>query len=116
MAQFKSLFVHAPAAETVTGQSPDIASQGIDGVAVDINVTAMSGTSPTLTASIQRKGADGVWYTIWTGTAIAANGSQSVTIGAGCEVNKALPNMLRLVWTLGGTTHNITFSASVQGF
>ncbi len=83
--------------------------------AVDVNVTAATGTSPTLDLYLDRQGADGVWYNVWHPTQITAAGAASTSVGPGCATGEVLTGYLRLRWVVGGTTPSFTFSASVVG-
>jgi hypothetical protein len=84
-------------------------------LAVDINVSAVAGTSPTYTLKIERQGADGIYYVVNTGTAITATGAQSTEIGVGATINKAFGAYIRVTETIGGTTPSVTRSLSIVG-
>ncbi len=102
-------------AQTASGNSANLSVQQLSELAVDVNVTAVAGTSPTLNLYIDRLGADGVWYNIWSGTQITAISVQSTSIGAGCITNQSFGSTIRFRWVLGGTTPSFTFSASIVG-
>jgi hypothetical protein len=87
----------------------------IDFLAVDVNVTAVSGTSPSLTLLLERLGADGVWYPVWSPSAITAVGALSTSVGPACLTNAVVVPTMRLRWVLGGTSPSFTFSASIHG-
>lgn len=87
-----------------------------------IDVTAVSGTTPTLTAQLQtRDPASQKWVNItWAVTAsIIATGTYTLTVWssltavANSVVNYPLPTTLRIAYTIGGTTPSFTFSAGV---
>lgn len=83
-------------------------------LAVDVDVTAVSGTAPTLTLRLERQGEDGVWYdTGWAPPAVTAAGVVSASVGPGCTTNVVLTDNVRLRWTVGGTSPSFTFSASL---
>lgn len=112
---------YAPGSQayTATGNSGDIQVAGpligaTDELAFDANVSAVSGTTPSLTLSIQRKGADGNYYTIWTGTALTAAGPQSASIGKGQATNADFDAIVRIVWTISGTTPSFTMTLSLK--
>lgn len=107
------LLNQASAAQTANGNSADLPVGTFDQLAVDVNVTAVSGTTPSMTLSVQRKGADGVYYPLWTSAAITAVGVTSTDIGPGLTVAKSIAGLVRLVWTITGTTPSFTFSASI---
>ena len=101
------------AAQTASGVSAGLLVRQSPTIAVDINVSAVSGTTPTLNLFVERLGADGVWYTLWNPTQITAVGTASTSIGPGCAIAAVLTNQVRLRWVLGGTTPSFTFSASI---
>lgn len=108
----------ASAAQTGSGSTGSLSVGAYKELSVDVNVTALTGgTSPSIVFSFQRLGADGIWYTIYTGTAITAAGAQSTTIGVGAVTNSGFGGTVRLVWTFAGTiiATSITFSASIIG-
>lgn len=80
---------------------------------IDVNITAISGTSASYQLFVDRQGADGVWYTIYTGAAMTTVSAQSVTIGVGCATNIGFGNAVRIRSTVSGTTPSITRSVSV---
>jgi hypothetical protein len=107
------LLAQTSAAHTVSGNSGDLICDQYQELAVDVNVTAVTGTNPSMTLSIQRKGADGVYYPIWTSSAITAPGVTSVSIGPGLAQAASIGDIVLLVWTITGTTPSFTFSASI---
>ncbi len=97
--------LHASAAETATGQSAGVDLSTYAEALAELNVTAVAGTSPTMTVSFQTSDDGTDWYGL--GDAFAA-----VTA-------VAKPNILRLtnvgrfvraVWTITGTTPSFTFT------
>lgn len=111
-----------PALPTITqnaiaasGNSGDFQVDNFDQLAIDVNVSAISGTTPTVTLSYQRKGSDGIYYTIWTGTAISTVSTQSTSIGIGGPTNHSVGYIGRISWTVAGTTPSVTFTVSVYG-
>lgn len=105
----------ASAAYTASGASASLAVSQYRELAVDVNVTALSGTTPTIQYFVDRLGADGNFYTVWSSASITATGTASTSIGAGCATNAAFGTAVRLRWTVGGTTPSVTFSASLVG-
>lgn len=98
-----------------TGNSGDLSIAECESISIDLNATAVTGTTPSLTLSWQRKGLDGVYYTLWTATALTAAGSVSQSIGHGMETNKGPGLTGRLVWTITGTTPSFTATISITG-
>lgn len=85
-------------------------------LAVDLNVTAVAGTTPSIQIKIDRLGADGVWYNIYTGTAVMAAGTQSVNIGVGASTNVAFGANIRVTEVIAGTAgQSVTRSLSIIG-
>lgn len=85
-------------------------------VQVGINVTAASGTSPTLTPFLEVLGGDGVWYPVWTHAALTAAGQVVAAVGPMASSNPAVfTGQARLRLETGGTTPSFTLSASVNG-
>ena len=77
-----------------------------------LNVSAASGTSPTLTVTLQDS-PDGVnWYPVPSGafTAVTAVGLSRLVVPAGTAVG----SYLRAALTVGGTTPSFTTSLTVQ--
>ena len=77
-----------------------------------LNVTAASGTSPTLTVAFQDS-PDGInWYPIPSGafSAVTAAGLSRLVVPAGTAVG----SYLRAVLTAGGTTPSFTTSLTIQ--
>jgi hypothetical protein len=82
-------------------------------VAILIEVTAQSGTTPTLDFSVEWS-MDGVTF----GVAQPVDTFIQITTVVPTRVAKSFANkgaFFRLVWTLAGTTPNYTFSASRYG-
>jgi len=69
-----------------------------------LNVTAKSGTTPTLGCKIQTKGEDGQWYDLVTFTQ-ATDVTHEMKEKANC-----LGEYIRLLYTIGGTTPSFTFT------
>lgn len=93
------------AARTTSGESGELNLSYGDEILVFLDVTAVSGTSPTLDVKVQTKGPDGKWYDI---------ASFAQKTGTGNEA-KAITNygeILKVVYTIGGTTPSFTFSVT----
>lgn len=122
--EINNVIVTTSAARTATFNSDtfryvDFATNACN---IVIDVTAASGTSQTLTAQLQGFDvATGKWYNIpWAVTASITGVSttllsvgQGLTGVANSVINAVLPNTLRLVYTIGGTTPSFTFAAGV---
>lgn len=98
----------ASAARTVTG-----ASTGLSGfiaankLIVELDISAVTGTTPTLDLVIQDT-LDGVnWFTI------ATFATQNAVAHLVQNVTTPFSDQIRASWTIGGTTPSFTFSVSV---
>lgn len=84
-------------------------------LAIDVNISAITGTSPTYQLMVDRLGADGVWYNIYTGTSITAIGVISINVGVGASTNVSFGSTIRVNEIVGGTTPSVTRSMSIIG-
>lgn len=84
-------------------------------LAIDVNVTAISGTSASYQLIVNRKGMDGVYYTIYKGTAVTANGQISLSLGRGMAQNVSFGKEIQIQEVLAGTNPSVTRSISVIG-
>ena len=120
---FKDVTIFSSAARTATANSDDNFSHGSRGLWVVLDITAASGTSPTLDVKLQRKdplsgsyvdlpggvcaqktGTGTAWLTVYPGIAETTNGSTSDVIS----------EVFRAVGTIGGTD-TPTFTYSLAG-
>lgn len=111
----RALTVVGTAVATDAAGNSSIAVDSFTELAVDVNVTAISGVGATYTLLIDRLGSDGIWYTIYTGANITAIGSQSVSLGVGASTNVSFGKTIRVRETVAGTTPSITHSISIIG-
>lgn len=111
----EEVYKRASASATEDGDSGELSVGHLSEIAVDIDITAVTGTTPTADFTVQRKGADGVWYTIYSFAQQNAVGKISRSIGPGCETGASLGDVIKLAWDLGGTSPDFTFSASIKG-
>jgi len=112
-----TLLSQASASQNASGTSDDLDVSLCRKIVVDINVTAQSGTSPTVQFSLERKSADGNYTPLWQSAVISASSAQaSQSIGPKCATKESLGLTCRLRWTIGGSASPTkTFSASIQG-
>lgn len=108
-----STTVAASAARTATGNSGAVRTpRGALRLAVLVDVTAVSGTSPSATFSVEWSH-DGTTFAVADTTADAF---AAVTAAASrVRSFEAKGEWFRLVWTITGTTPSFTFSASAYG-
>ena len=109
MAYAEAPVVVASAARTTTGNSGDqaIGDKGVN-LSVLVDVTAVSGTGPSMTLSVEWSQDGGATFAqadpadTFTAITAAATKAKSFTIKG---------SHYRLVWTISGTTPSFTFSA-----
>lgn len=107
----------ASAARTATTATSDQLDPHAEGVHVIINVTAVSGTTPTLTPTIEGKDpVSGNYYTVLAGAAISTVSTvvlrvgPGITVAANLSAADYLPDTWRVNCVVGGTTPSFTFS------
>ena len=106
--------VHAASATyTQSGQTTSDFGLVVERIAVDINVTALGG-STNLSFVYERLGRDGIYYPVWSVSCPTVN-TYSASIGHGLEVPKEPGNTARLRWVLSGAGATATFSFSIRG-
>ncbi len=106
-------------ARTATFTSNDLINNGAKGIRLCLDVTAASGTTPTLDVKLQSKDSLSGQYLDITGAAFAqkiAISTDDFVIYAGVattasrRVSDILPKVWRVVFTIGGTTPSFTFT------
>ena len=102
-------------AASANGNSADQISHEAHGIVLVVNITAITGTSPTLTVTIQGKdAASGQYYTILASTALTTTGTTvlrvfpALTASANATANDVLPPTWRVLYAIGGTTPAVT--------
>ena len=109
----RNFVVVASAARTTTGTSATIdAPEGLD-LVLSANVTAASGTTPTLDLSVEWSSDGGTtWY--------VADPADTITqfTAAGARVKRftVKGSEYRIRWTIGGTTPSFTFAVTESTF
>jgi hypothetical protein len=102
--------VQASAAKTASGVIElDYNPDEYDSVDLYINVTAVSGTTPSMTLTYQTSVDDGTTY--FDGTATAAISTVSKTV---LSITSKLGSKARLSYAISGTTPSFTFSVIAQ--
>ena len=116
-----AIVTHTAAAAGVT--SSDIGLQA-NGLIIYVHVSAITGTSPTLTVTVQGKSpVSGQYYTILASAAITTTGltvlriHPALTAAANLTAADMPPPTLRVMTAIGGTTPAVTatISAAVIG-
>lgn len=115
VANAQNVFSEAATARTATGNTAgtDILPEGCSAAMLSVNVTAVSGTSPTLTVQFQQQDANGVWVTL--GATSSLNSvTTAVVVMIPPTVFVAGGGVYRIRWVIGGTTPSFTVQFSVQ--
>lgn len=112
MADISSVVVSASSAKTATGQSAAVRTpQGALRLAVKLEVSAVSGTTPNLTPTVE-------WSSDGTNFAKGDPADAMTALTATGNVVKDFAvkaEFFRLVWTITGTTPSFTFLATAYG-
>lgn len=105
-----SLVDLAAVSATGNGATQDNTSATAAGFVAHLHVTAVSGTTPSLTAVVQHSTNGSTWVTLGSFTAATAIGSQVIT-GTG-----AVNRYARIAWTVSGTTPSFTAQVSLARY
>jgi len=117
------LTIEASAARTTTANGTTITNASGRGAMFYINVSAASGTTPTLVVQLQVQDPVSTSWIDITGAAtptITGTGLSMLTVcpgiveAANTKVAQGLPRVFRFRWTIGGTTPSFTFSIGAQ--
>lgn len=121
----QDITILSSAARTATTNSNQQGFQGDNAVGAifHLDITAVSGTTPSMTVKIQGQNpVSGSWYDI-PGAAFAAKTAAatdtlvvhpSVTTAVGQASAQVIPRVFRAVATITGTTPSFTFSLAAQ--
>lgn len=94
----------ASAARTATGNSGVLSGfNPVASIRAQLNVTAASGTTPTLDVTIEDTLDGTTFQTVGTFAQKTGTGREVIDIAA------PFANRLRIVWTIGGTSPSFTF-------
>lgn len=105
----------AAAAIVASVNSADLAVGTYDELSIDVNLSAITGTTPSYQLIVDRLGSDGVYYPIYTGTALTAVGVITISLGIGAPVNVSFGSTIRIREIISGTTPSVTRSVSIIG-
>lgn len=115
--------VETSTARTATGTGTTQTNFNSSGVILFINVSTVSGTTPTLAVRVQVQDPVGAGWVDVPGavTASITGGGlfmlavyPGATVAANAAVSYPLPRIWRVAWTIGGTTPSFTFSVGAQ--
>lgn len=108
-----ALITHAAASAGT--QSADQVNYNGRGVKLVIDITAITGTSPTLTVTLQGKdAASGKYYTLLASAALTATGTYvlevypGIAVAANASASATVPRTWRVSTVIGGTTPAVT--------
>lgn len=100
---------------------PDFSDNRATGLIVGINITSITGASPTLTVTLQGKDPiSGTYYTVLASAALTATGYTELvvypgaTVAANVSASRPVPITWRINTAVGGTTPAVTATVSVQ--
>ena len=102
---------------STNGSSLAFEAGRVDRAAAEINVTAVSGTTPSMTPILQASNDNGsTWKTIAQGQPITAVGRYELgftgaQVEAVCPKSTTYPTLTRLATTISGTTPSFTFGS-----
>jgi len=106
--------LHTSAAETATVTGADVDTEQLGSANFYLDVTAVTGTTPTLDVKIQEKDpVSGKYFDLVSFTQQTAISSERKSYGLGA--GELLGKVIRYVATIGGTTPSFTFSLSMVG-
>lgn len=114
MRDIGTLITHTAASAGVNGGDLELNDSAACGIALYVNITAITGTSPTLTVTLQGKSPQGTYYTILASAALTATGLTvlkvypALTAAANLTANDVIPSTMRVITTIGGTGPAVT--------
>lgn len=115
--------IAASAARTTSSDSGALQNASAKGILITLDITAASGTTPTLDVKVQRYDATSAKYVDLPGAAFAqktGTGTDDLVIypGIGETANRSVSDVLgedyKVVWTIAGTTPSFTFTLGAQ--
>ena len=96
--------------------SADLPVGAYQSLAIDFNLTSITGgTSPTFNVVTKRKGADGIYYTVDTPTALTAIGAISRSLGPGCTQGVEFGATIQVSVVVTGAPTGAAWTLSIQG-
>lgn len=108
-----AIITHTAASAGVNG--PDMDGSNHKGLLLYIDITAITGTTPTLTVTIQGKSpVSGKYVTILASAALNSTGTTvlkvypGLTAAANTVANDMIPPTFRVITAIGGTTPAVT--------
>lgn len=116
----KTLPAFPLSAVAADGNTGDLPNDGNTAASVSVNISAIAGTTPTITFTVEGKDpASGTYYTLLASTALNATGLVRLLVGPGltaaanAAANAYLPPVFRVKWVVGGTLPVVTGTIGV---
>ena len=110
-----TLLALASQAYTASGVSNNVSVAQLTELELNLVVTAVSGTTPSMTIFVEGQDDEGNWFTLYSPAAITATGDTEQSIGPALQTDVVVPPVVRLRWAITGTTPSFTFTASLIG-
>ncbi len=112
-----NLFQQASTGLTANGSSAPInVPASIRRLEFDLNISALAGTSPTITIFVEGLDDEGVWYSLYAPTVISTVVDTPQSIGPGMQSNTVIPDTIRVRWVIGGSAgQTVTCTMSLIG-
>lgn len=112
-----NLFQQPSTGLTASGSSAPIAVPAtIRRLEFNLNISALAGTSPTITIFVEGLDNEGVWYPLYAPTVINTAVDTSQSIGPGMQTNTVIPDTVRVRWVIGGSAgQTVTCTMSLIG-
>ena len=110
----KKIYIHekASAAHTATFNGEAFDAGAFDDIISYIAASAVSGTTPSMTAKLQGSYDDG---TTWFDIPSVTFGAISTVSNTAIRFNGPIPRTCRWVYTISGTTPSFTFAHKTEG-
>ena len=93
------------AARTTSGNGTSLPTEDIQTLRLTLSVTAASGTTPSLTVTIQTSDDGSTWATV-------ASFAAKTTTGSERKVFSGIDRFVRASWAITGTTPSLTFAVT----
>lgn len=101
----EQVLVLPSAARTAAGSGPGTRTEQYTTARLTVDVTAVGGTSPSATVTIETSHDGATWVGLGSFPAVTA-------VGKTRKAFSGLDNHVRATWTVAGTTPSLTFSVS----
>lgn len=112
-----NLFQQASTGLTAAGSSgPLSVPASVRRLEYNLNISALAGTSPTITVFVEGMDNEGQWYSLYAPTVISTVSDTAQSIGPGMQTNTVIPDTVRVRWVIGGSAgQTVTCTQSLIG-